>query len=127
MEAIITYILPALIGAIPALLLAFWQKQKTGSEVAKAKVDSANTITESALNLLEPMRERIADLEAWVQELEDQLMKQERLILELLNGSARLHEQVKEAGEEPVFTVPCYEPLKRKKKRGHPSTRSHSS
>jgi gas vesicle protein len=127
MEAIITYVLPALIGAVPALLVALWQGRKTEAETAKARVDSAETITQSALKLIEPMKKRIADLESWVQELENQLMKQEKLILELLNGSARLHEQVKEAGEEPVFTIPCYEPIKRKKKRGHPSTRSHSS
>lgn len=121
------YILPALIGALPALALLFWQGRKLKAEAEKAEAESADTITEAALKLLEPMKKRITELEARVQELEAQLDKQEGLMLTVLNGAARLQEQVGELGAEPVFIVPAYKPLRKKRKYARTSTKPHSS
>ena len=120
------FILPALIGALPALALLLWQGRKLKAEAEQAKAESAETITEAALKLVNPLKARISELEERVQELEEQLNKQEGLILTLLNGAARLQEQVGELGVEPVFTVPVYEPLERKKKHGRRSAKPHS-
>ena len=120
------YILPALIGALPALALLIWQSRKLRAETEKAEVDSAETITEAAIKLLEPMQRRIAELEERVQELEEQSNKREGLILTVLNGAARLQEQVRELGVEPVFIVPAYEPIERKKRHARASAKPSS-
>ena len=120
------YILPALIGALPALALLFWQGRKLKAEAEQAKAESAETITEAALKLLNPLMARITELEERVQELEAQLEKQEGLMLTVLNGAARLQEQVGELGAEPVFIVPAYKPLKKKRKHASTSAKPHS-
>ena len=120
------YILPALIGALPALALLLWQGRKLKAEAEQAKAESAETITEAALKLVNPLKARITELEERVLELEAQLEKQEGLMLTVLNGAARLQEQVGELGVEPVFIVPAYEPLERKKRRGSTSAKPSS-
>jgi chromosome segregation ATPase len=120
------YILPALIGALPALALLFWQGRKLKAETEQAKAESADIISGASIKLIEPMGKRISELEARVQELENQLEKQEKLLLTVLNGAARLQGQVQETGAEPVFIVPAYKPLK-KRKYARASAKPHSS
>lgn len=126
-------IISALIGALPSLLAFIWlgrkylaETQKLKAETEKTEVDSAETITEAALKLLDPMKRRITELEQRVQELEEQVQKQDEFILKLLNGAAMLQHQVEETGEEPVFVIPIYERLRRKRKKKHASTASPS-
>lgn len=102
-------VLAALVGSLP-VLLAWWRFQKVSNaeveelraRAASQKANAADKLTDVAMQLVEPLQSRIADLE-------NVSRQQARLIQALLRGLAILTEQLRELGATPAFIIPVYD------------------
>jgi len=68
----------------------------------KVKADASETLTAISLSLLEPLQERIEELERHAEVNEDRIAKLEKENRALHRWAQILHAQVIEAGGEPI-------------------------
>ena len=123
-------VMAALIGAVPGLLALLVQRRKQRAEIGKLKANTAESLTDTALDLVtslreemqqlrnrikeqalefECLRERLKNQTGELEKLQTRLDRMVRLMRELLEGIARLAKQVEKLGGHPVFVVPVYE------------------
>jgi len=116
------------VGAVGVVLTAFLANYSvivlSKSQRKKVDADAADTLTETAISLVAPLKERLMELETKtteqaqrIEELETRVTEQKELILELQEGAERLAHQVRSLGGSPVFA-----PKPKEKKKGLPPT-----
>jgi|GEM_PF-6445958 len=111
-DNVLLSVLAALIAATPGLVALWLQKTKGVAETKKLEANAVGSLTGTALSLvkeLSDLRSQLNASEARIDELRDKLDRMMRVIRELLTGVARLSEQIRQTGEQPVFVVPVYE------------------
>ena len=123
-------VLAALVGSLPGLL-ALWRFQKMGSaekeeleaRAASQKANAADKLTDIAMQWIEPMQARIADLETVsnrqeeeiaqqaekIEKLNRKLERSAKVIQALLRGLAVLTEQLRGLDVTPAFVIPVYD------------------
>ena len=123
-------VMAALIGAVPGFLALVAQRRKQRAEIGKLKANTAESLTDTALDLVASLKEEMQQLHDRIKEqalefdslqgrLKNQTCELEklqtkhdrmvRLMRELLEGIARLAKQVEDLGGHPAFVVPVYE------------------
>jgi hypothetical protein len=106
--------LAAAVGSVVALIIAW---RKAPAETRKVEADAGNTITDAAVALVEPLKQRISDLEevqvrnkaritaleVEVDALKCQIRDADAEKAELLHGTMRLIHQLESMGLAPVW------------------------
>lgn len=102
-------IIVAIIAAVPGLIAIFKQARRDRATAIRDENEAAGKISASALELIQPYRDRVKELEAEVNELRlkvDELEERVDHLNSIKRGAKRLESQVKSLGATPVFHVP---------------------
>lgn len=116
-------VLAALVGSLPVLLAWRRSQRVSNAEVEELRsravaqrANAADKLTDAAMQLVEPLQTRIADLEnvsrqqaEGIEGLNRKLERSTRLIQALLRGLAVLTEQIRGLGVTPAFVIPVYD------------------
>lgn len=116
----------ALLSSIPGVLALFAQRRKTKAEAKKTETDSAQIIQKLALDLIEPYKERVDELETTMESsnkklkeridhLESSLQEAYNCLMEVADCAEKLHNQLAHLGVTPACTPPTKEVLSEKK------------
>lgn len=85
------------------------QARKTRAEADRDRADAAHLVSESARELIEPLKLRIEELNAHAAlnaQIISDLTRRVAKLEEILDGAHRLARQVRELGHEPVYIPP---------------------
>ena len=106
MENLIATIVVAIIAALPGIYAVIAQRRKDAAS-------AADTLTDAALQLIEPLKRQAADQAAELVSLRAQVRTQGkeieylyRVMDDVVDGARRLERQVHESGGTPVYRVP---------------------
>jgi len=102
-EALRTILIAAIPGVL-SLIVVVIQRRKDLAVTKKEESNAADTITESAIKLVEPLKKQIETLESQVQELEARVAKQDEVIHKLSVGCKKLTRQLLEHNITPIWT-----------------------
>lgn len=104
-------------GAVSALVTQVASRHKTRADAHKTEAESANQITESALLLLDPLREQIANMQeqlnqhaSQIEKLRKQNLHYAKRIELLTAGIGILISQLAEAKLEPAWKPDPWDP-----------------
>ena len=119
-KAIISTIIVALVASLPGLLALYFQRHKDRAVAHQADADASDKISEAALALLKPYKDRVAELEAEkigmderMTKLEDRVNELEKILKEttgclddVISGAQKLIHQLKSLNIAPVWEPP---------------------
>jgi uncharacterized protein HemX len=109
----------AVVGATPGILSFYSQRKKDKVEEQKAQAEIADLLTEAAAMLIEPLKDRVVDLESVVAKQETRLETQKdkldlyeerfkkyaKMQYGLCSGIRLLISQLNQLGHEPAFVL----------------------
>ena len=103
--------LAALLTALTGVFVALASRRRTRAEAEVDEAGAAETLTRSALALVDPLRSQVAHLQAVHAAVEAELVALRREVGRLAEENARLalgvqrlRHQVQSLGQSPVFT-----------------------
>lgn len=109
----------ALLASIPGLLALKAQKRKINSESSKAEADAAQVVQNMAINLIEPYRKRVDELEGEMNtrigNLETALAETFDCLMEVSECAHALYDQIKKQGGDPICEPPSKDILIQKR------------
>jgi hypothetical protein len=107
----------AIVAASPGIYALIAQRNKVKADAVKTEAQAAEIIQRVAAKQIAQYQKRVDELEIRIVKLEDELQDTLDCLIGVVEGGHKLYGQVKELGQEPVYTPPNLEIITRQRRR----------